>query len=110
MPKVYPHSLPTIFFSTPDYSKILVVGGYSDSSGAYLDTAEAIDLDSDTRNCAPVANYPVPIAWGAGAMVDGRPRVCGGQVGMVGVGAGAGAGWVPNRLSLNAPGVLSTAS
>ena len=62
-----------------DYTKILVVGGYSNNAGSFLDTVEAIDLESDSQNCAPVANYPVPIAFGVGAMVNGRPRVCGGH-------------------------------
>ena len=63
-----------------DYTKILVIGGYSDElGGIYLDTVEVIDLSSDTSNCAPVANYPIPIGFGVGAIINGRPRVCGGD-------------------------------
>ena len=62
-----------------DYTKILVIGGYNDELGSYVDTVEVVDLLGENSDCAPIAPYPIPIAWAAGAIIDGRPRVCGGE-------------------------------
>ena len=64
----------------PDLTKILVIGGYydNDDDRRRLDNVEVVDLASDTSSCVAVANVPTPVSYALGAIVEGRPRVCGG--------------------------------
>ena len=56
-----------------------MVGGYNYD---LLHTVEVVDLagNNTAQNCSTsLPDYPIAMAWGVGAMVDGRPTVCGGQ-------------------------------
>ncbi len=64
-----------------DFTKFMVIGGDEHGLGGRLDKVEVIDLSSNTASCSPIANYPWPVDVAAGAIVEGRPRVCGGNGG-----------------------------
>ncbi len=67
------------YVSFSDFTKILVVGGYNDNTGEFLDTAEVIDLTSEVQSCTPPANYPFPAHLMVGTLLDGIPTICGGH-------------------------------
>ncbi len=60
-----------------DFSKVLVIGGLQDGLG-YLNNVEVVDLSSETPSCDSVANYPYPVGFPVGTLLDGMPTVCGG--------------------------------
>ncbi len=55
-----------------------MVGGYTHVSESYLDNVEAVDVSTETPNCDSVANYPIPVGFPVGTILDGLPTVCGG--------------------------------
>ncbi len=59
-------------------TKVLVIGGYTDVSETYLDNVEAVDLSSETPDCDSVSNYPFPVGFATGTVLEGFPTVCGG--------------------------------
>ncbi len=62
-----------------DFTKILVVGGYSDNTVEYFDSVEVFDLTSEVQSCAAPANYPFPVHLMVGTLFDGMPLICGGH-------------------------------
>jgi len=65
--------------ASPEFNKILVVGGIDDDSTDRLE-AFVVDLENE-RICNTLPNYPTDeLSFATGAYVDGKPVVCGGQV------------------------------
>ncbi len=61
-----------------DFTKIFVVGGYNDNTGEYYDSAEVVDLTSEVQSCLPPANYPFPVYYMVGTLINDMPLICGG--------------------------------
>jgi len=55
----------------------MVVGGYS-SGGSTVYKAEVINVQTNTR-CTSVPDYPVSVNFATGAVLNGKPTVCGRQ-------------------------------
>ncbi len=55
-----------------------MVGGYTDVTNSYLDNVEAIDLSTETPTCDSISNYPFPVGFPVGTILNGMPTVCGG--------------------------------
>ena len=73
--------LESILFSFifQDNSKLVVIGGYTSSTGIRLDQVEVIDLEDEDASCTFLAPYPVPIEYPTVAYIDGIIQVCGGR-------------------------------
>ncbi len=69
-----------------DFTKIMVVGGFSDDLASELNNVEVLDLDSDNSGCDSIANYPMPTDSMVGVVMDGAPFLCGGFVPEIGDG------------------------
>ena len=56
----------------------MAIGGY-DQFGFYIDDVEVVDMVNPDNRCARVPPYPHPIYLATGALINGRPRHCGGR-------------------------------
>ncbi len=64
-------------FNTAGYTKLIVIGGYNNSS--YLNSVEVVDLENPSNTCNFISDYPVEEGSMTVGINDGLIKSCGGN-------------------------------